>query len=77
MDSRSVYTVSVGEVASDVDTYGETQRALVNFILDFHIDNSYIYRLFRDAPNTGRQVLTHKLETSFEKMCWSSDTRAM
>lgn len=45
MDTRSVYTVSVDPTKyRPVDSYGETQKALVNFILDFHIDNSYIYR---------------------------------
>jgi len=45
MDTRSIYTVSVDPKPRPVDSYGETQRELVNFILDFHIDNSYIYRL--------------------------------
>jgi len=44
MDTRSVYTVSVDAKVRPFDSYGETQKALANFILDFHIDNSYIYR---------------------------------
>jgi hypothetical protein len=44
MDSRSVYTVSIDPVDAGVNSYGETQKDLVAFILDFHIDNSYIYR---------------------------------
>jgi len=45
MDARSVYTVSVFDVASGIDVVGETQKLLVNFILEFHLDNNYIYRL--------------------------------
>lgn len=47
MDSRSVYTVSVlppDESVNGPDTRGAVQRELVNFILDFHIDNAFIYR---------------------------------
>jgi hypothetical protein len=44
MDARSVYTVSVYDIAPGSDVVGETQRSLVNFILEFHLDNNYIYR---------------------------------
>jgi hypothetical protein len=44
MDARSVYTVSVNPLDLAVNSYGETQKDLVAFILNFHIDNSYIYR---------------------------------
>lgn len=47
MDSRSVYTVSVlppDESFNGPDARGATQRDLMNFILDFHIDNAFIYR---------------------------------
>lgn len=45
MDNRSVYTVSVyaGEEQGP-DSRSEIQKALVNFILEFHIDNIFIYR---------------------------------
>jgi len=45
MDARSVYTVSVHDFPSELNVVGETQKSLVNFILEFHLDNSYIYRL--------------------------------
>lgn len=45
MDARSVYTVSVFGVDAGIDVVGETQKLLVNFILEFHLDNNYIYRL--------------------------------
>lgn len=47
MDARSVYTVSVlppDETFSGPDGRAATQRDLMNFILDFHIDNAFIYR---------------------------------
>ncbi|KAL9048503.1 MAG: hypothetical protein Q9162_007698 [Coniocarpon cinnabarinum] len=47
MDSRSTYTVSVYPPDQDYhgpDTRVWTQQALANFILDFHIDNVFIYR---------------------------------
>ena len=47
MDSRSTYTVSV--YAQDPDAFGPdtrsfAQQALVNFVLEFHVDGSFIYR---------------------------------
>ncbi len=47
MDTRSVYTIGTyypDESHHGPDTRGQTQKALMNFILEFHIDNTFIYR---------------------------------
>lgn len=47
MDTRSVYTIGTyypDELYHGPDTRGQTQKALMNFILEFHIDNTFIYR---------------------------------
>lgn len=47
MDTRSVYTVSVlhpDDSFRAPDARSEIQKSLVNFVLEFHIDNAFIYR---------------------------------
>lgn len=47
MDRRSVYTVSVLPPDADYrgpDVRSEIQQALVDFILEFRIDNVFVYR---------------------------------
>lgn len=47
MDTRSTYTISVypsDPESTGPDTRAWTQQAFINFILEFHIDNVFIYR---------------------------------
>lgn len=47
MDTRSVYTVSVlqgDERFNGQDSRTAIQQRLMNFVLDFHTDNTFIYR---------------------------------
>lgn len=47
MDARSTYTVSVYPQDADYngpDTRSWTIQAFINFILEFHLDNVFIYR---------------------------------
>jgi DNA replication licensing factor MCM5 len=49
MDRRSVYTLSVGlgpgsQAGGEPDSRAHIQQQLIDFILDFRIDNAFIYR---------------------------------
>jgi DNA replication licensing factor MCM5 len=48
MDRESVYTLSVGFGAEGRDDEGESrsrvQQQLINFILEYRVDNQFIYR---------------------------------
>lgn len=45
MDHQSVYSLSIyGERDESADSNKRTQKELVDFVLEFHIDNVFIYR---------------------------------
>ena len=46
MDRESVYTLGVGLGSSDqeADSRSRVQQQLIDFILDYRVDNQYIYR---------------------------------
>jgi len=48
MDRESVYTLSIGLGSTgqdgEADNISKIQQQLINFILDFRVDNQYIYR---------------------------------
>lgn len=45
MDRQSVYTLSLfGEDKGIEESNKRVQKELVDFILDFHLDNVFIYR---------------------------------
>lgn len=47
MDRQSVYTLSLfGESQNDNgdSTFKQTQKELVSFIMEFHLENIFIYR---------------------------------
>ena len=72
MDARSVYTVSVLPPDDDLtrpDARGVIQKALVDFILDFHIDNTFIYR---SEMNSGIPERNNNFspETRYERTYW-------
>lgn len=60
MDRQSVYTLSIfPESHEDGDnTRGEIQKQLVTFILDFHIENTFLYRCVCCGIRIVRQALT-------------------
>ena len=48
MDRESVYTLSIGLTSTggddDAHSRSEIQKQLINFILEFRIENQFIYR---------------------------------
>lgn len=56
MDRQSVYTLSLfGEEqsANGDSTNKQTQKELVAFVLEFHLDGNYIYRYGKEARGGG------------------------
>lgn len=60
MDRQSVYTLSLfGENESvGGGSNKKIQKELVDFILEFHLENVYIYR-YEGALRCGKQGLTY------------------
>jgi hypothetical protein len=50
MDRESVYTLGVGLGSTDeeADSRSKIQQQLIDFILEFRVDNQYIYRYTKD-----------------------------
>lgn len=55
-DRQTPYTISVFPSEGDGD-HGDAapsrmQQRLVDFIMDFHLDNVFVYRYVQEAPGT-------------------------
>jgi hypothetical protein len=61
MDHESVYTLSIGLGSTgrgdEADSRSKVQQQLIDFILDFRVDNQYIYR-YDTCTRNYRALLT-------------------
>jgi DNA replication licensing factor MCM5 len=77
MDRQSTYTLSLfGESNPEGDSSNkQLQKELVAFVLDFHLDNVFIYRYGQEE--THRQDNADSVaETRSERMCCQNSTTA-
>jgi len=76
MDRQSVYTLSLfGEDKAIEESNKRVQKELVDFILDFHLDNVFIYRYETNKRVSGHDVNVI-VETKYERMCCRGSTFA-
>lgn len=78
MDQQSVYSLSVLAADPDAseDSRTQIQAQLRDFILEFRLDNAFIYRYAKlDSIYDGTNVMS-SAEIRFAKMSWSSSTTA-
>lgn len=68
MDRQSVYSLSVlpPDYDNNEDTRGQIQSQLEQFILQFRLDNAFIYRLVISSAETF--ISNECTEIKFEKM---------
>lgn len=79
MDRQSVYTLSVfpqDTSQAGEDSRGHVQEQLVNFILDFHLENAFIYRSVQLCHYVLGVLPDVYLETKYEKTCSPNNTTA-
>lgn len=78
MDTQSVYTVSVlqPDFEHGDDRRGHVQGLLEQFILQFLLDNTFVYRLVVDHSSI-EAALNHRAEIKFARMFSSNNTTAM
>ena len=61
MDRQSVYTLSLFGEDKSLNGGGsnkQTQKELVDFILEFHLENVFIYRYDAQSPRSASTELT-------------------
>ena len=78
MDQQSVYSLSVLAPDPDAseDSRTQIQAQLRDFILEFRLDNAFIYRyVILGSVYDGTDVMS-SAEIRFAKMSWSSNTTA-
>lgn len=78
MDQQSVYSLSVLAADPDAseDSRTQIQAQLRDFILEFRLDNAFIYRYaILDRMYDGTDVMS-SAEIKFAKTSWSSSTTA-
>ena len=78
MDQQSVYSLSVLAADPDAseDSRTQIQAQLRDFILEFRLDNAFIYRYaILDLIFGGTNVMSYT-EIRFAKMSWSSSITA-
>lgn len=78
MDQQSVYSLSVleGDPDASEDSRTQIQAQLRDFILEFRLDNAFIYRYatltsssFSDSMYDGTKLMS-PAEIRFAKMSW-------
>ena len=69
MDRQSVYSLSVLAPDPDAseDSRSQIQEQLREFILEFRLDNAFIYRLV--LMLSVQHALTVDIEIKYERMC--------
>jgi hypothetical protein len=81
MDRQSVYTLSLGygrgseADTPDPDSRQVIQQKLVDFILEFEIDNVFIYRCVTYEGSREHMLIT-SIEIRSERTYWSSNITA-
>ena len=79
MDQQSVYSLSVLAADPDAseDSRTQIQAQLRDFILEFRLDNAFIYRYaILNNMYDGDTNMMASAEIRFAKMSWSSSTTA-
>ena len=80
MDRQSVYTLSLfpDERSDHGDlTNKQTQKELVDFILDFHLENVFIYRYEPWQRESSSTCVDDDEEIKYGRMCSRSNTTVM
>lgn len=76
-DRQTAYSISLfgsnqGDDRQDGTSPSRIQQALVDFVMDFHLDNVFVYRYVESIVfYTMTNILQ---ETKFARMCWSNNT---
>ena len=72
-DGNHVFTVSVHDPApaASTDSPSQTEKLLLEFLLQYRVGGEFIYRLVYHLLDT-RQLLNQLPEISFEQTCSSS-----